>query len=280
MGQGNEVMKICWDNLDKLKYSTRTGNWYVKGGGAAFTYKNGCKNCGEPFLAAINKSGPADFCCLECANSNTSGENNPFYGKKHSKSTKRKLSKYASSRNGRSASNWKGGYYSKNIPMYETYAHQLSWADEVRRSPDDENVLQIRCAYCGKWCLPTLGEVEGRRDALNGKNWVGMGRIYCSEKCKLECPTYGRRKYPRGFKVASSREVSPDLRQMCFERDNWECQRCGAKESLHCHHVKPVSQFAILQNDVENCITLCKECHKWVHSLEGCRYHELRRCAQ
>lgn len=32
--------------------------------------------------------------------------------------------------------NWKGGVCKKNIPLYETYAHQISYAEEVRKSKE------------------------------------------------------------------------------------------------------------------------------------------------
>jgi len=28
--------------------------------------------------------------------------------------------------------------------------------------------------------------------------------------------------------------------------------------------------------DLDNCVTLCKNCHKEVHGKEGCKYNELR----
>jgi len=45
---------------------------------------------------------------------------------------------------------------------------------------------------------------------------------------------------------------------------------------LHCHHIDPVSQNPIESADIDNCITLCKECHKEVHKKDDCKYHELR----
>lgn len=36
------------------------------------------------------------------------------------------------------------------------------------------------------------------------------------------------------------------------------------------------AQNKILANDIDNCITLCKECHKLVHKQHGCRYVDLK----
>jgi len=47
-------------------------------------------------------------------------------------------------------------------------------------------------------------------------------RFYCSESCKQECSIYNRRKWPKGFKIATSREVQPELRQIVLKRDNYK----------------------------------------------------------
>jgi HNH endonuclease len=54
-------MKICWDNLEKLKYSKITGKW--KKGTNTYIYVDSCEQCGEPYLSLNNK---AIFCSLEC----------------------------------------------------------------------------------------------------------------------------------------------------------------------------------------------------------------------
>jgi len=52
--------------------------------------------------------------------------------------TKKKIS-------GKNSYLWKGGY--KNIPLYDTYAHQIEWCEKVRRSKEDENILEVKCTY-------------------------------------------------------------------------------------------------------------------------------------
>ena len=79
-------------------------------------------------------------------------------------------------------------------------------------------------------------------------------------------------------KPATSREVDVHFRQLVLERDDWTCQRCGAgtEKQLHVHHIEGVVQQPGMANDLENGITLCKECHKFVHSQEGCHYTDLK----
>ena len=90
-------MKICWDNLEKLEYRYDRNAWQDKKWKHVFyIYKDSCKNCGEPFLAQEGRK--RRFCDHSCATSGEYhpfygkyGKNAPFYGKKHSKKTIRKM---------------------------------------------------------------------------------------------------------------------------------------------------------------------------------------------
>lgn len=169
-------------------------------------------------------------------------------------------------------------YNTKNLVLYDKFAHSIDFAEEVRRDPKDENVLQVRCAYCGRWFTPNLSRIGARMAALNwNMKDNNEGRLYCSDACKQECPIFRQVGFPKGYKKATSRETQPELRQLVLKRDNYECQKCGAIEPLHCHHMTGVEQNPIESADVDNCITLCKKCHKFVHTQEGCKYFQLQR---
>lgn len=162
--------------------------------------------------------------------------------------------------------------------LFENYFKKLEIFEEVRRHPENLEALEVKCAYCGKWLNPTNTQVRNRLHVFNGTHF-GENRFYCSENCKQACPIYGQRKYPKGFKKATSREVVPLLRQLVLERDNYTCQKCGATTEtaqLHVHHEKSYTLNKIMANDPDNCITLCKDCHKWAHSQEGCKYNDLK----
>lgn len=55
-------------------------------------------------------------------------------------------------------------------------------------------------------------------------------------------------------------------RRDVFRRDDYTCQRCGAKGGkLNAHHIKPWIDHPELRYDVENGITLCVACHLITH---------------
>ena len=63
----------------------------------------------------------------------------------------------------------------KEIELYE----------EIRQSINDN--VEIKCAYCGDWFEPTKNQINNRLKAINGK-LEGEHRLYCSDKCKENCP--------------------------------------------------------------------------------------------
>ena len=139
-------------------------------------------------------------------------------------------------------------------------------------------LLLIKCAYCGKYFYPTNVIIRRRINVLKGQA-LGEARLYCSEGCKDACPIFNQILWPKGFKPATSREVNPLVRQMCLERDEYTCQRCGKtidEIELHAHHIEGITQQPMLANDVKNTITLCKPCHIWVHQQDGCTNRDLR----
>jgi hypothetical protein len=231
-------MKICWDMLEGVCL-TRNGTF--RKGESGYIYKESCINCGEPYLAQ-NRGYISSFCSVSCS---TSGKNNPMYGIK---------------RYGSSNPSYRGGVSKSGLAVYNTYKGRLELYEDVRKQ-EGTNLLEVRCTYCGRWYTPTYNSITDRLRSTNNLS-LGECRLYCSENCKLACPTYGQKMYPKGFKHTTSREVSTYLRQMVLERDNWTCQICGktSKEAqLHVHHMDPVAQNPMFQNDVDSCITLCKK---------------------
>jgi len=178
------------------------------------------------------------------------------------------------------------------MAKYDTWFLKLSPyydPDEIRRDPNNNDLIQFRCYYheCREWFNPTNQQLRIRYTAILGSK-DGRNRqcnLYCSDVCKNRCPAFRKRKEPSVVKQDYDREVQPELRKMVLERDNYTCQRegCGKSQKdypdlvLHCHHKFPLNEDPICSADIDNCITLCAECHKWVHmNVPGCSTAELR----
>jgi hypothetical protein len=259
--------------IDNLRL-TESGN--LKKGNATYVEIEACGHCGDPYLTVRDR--PSNYCSHSCS---LLGGRHPLYGKHPSTDWRQKMSESAKKRGFDWNPNYKGGVEKRGIPLFDTFSHQINFADETRMSVlDDLKVLEVKCTYCGKWFMPSIISVRSRIAALNrvdGQRSCGEGRFYCSDSCRNSCSIFQRRKYPKGFKPATSREVQPELRQLVFERDDYTCQKCGKFDTeIHCHHIDPVSQNPIESADIDNCITLCKGCHKEVHKQEGCGYNELK----
>jgi hypothetical protein len=254
-------MKICWDNLEELRYNKKIGKWYK--GNTTYIYKGKCETCGEPFLA--QKQSKGKYCCFNC--------------RKISLETRGKMSKAHSGKNHYS---WNGGYYRKNIPFYDTYESQIEWCEKVRRNEEDSNILEVKCFKCDEWFIPKIWQVRNRIVALKG---MSENHFYCSKGCRNSCSIYHKtpeqlmkedaiRAGRLGW-LELNREVQPELRKMVLERDGYQCVKCGSKGPLHCHHIYPVSTNPIESADIDNCMTLCIDCHKESHKIPGCSTGEL-----
>ena len=228
---------------------------------------------------SINKSGELYKCCNYCKEKKKSyyevnKEKIAERGKSYREANKEKIAErdksYRESNKEKIAEKKKS--YSEAKALYNSYKD--IFFGEFKEG--DNGVLLVKCKYCNKWFSPTNSEAV---------LYIHRGNsFYCSNGCKKSCPTFRVSKYEKGFRQNTSREVQPELRKLVLERDNWTCQKCGANKdeditvTLHCHHIDPVKNNPIESADMDNCITLCKACHKEAHSRKGCRYSDLASC--
>lgn len=55
-----------------------------------------------------------------------------------------------------------------------------------------------------------------------------------------------------------------------FSRDKYTCQECGKTGGkLNAHHIKRFAKDIANRFNVANGVTLCVNCHKYVHKVEG-----------
>ena len=50
-----------------------------------------------------------------------------------------------------------------------------------------------------------------------------------------------------------------------FERDRYECQKCGSKNNLHAHHIVEWDHDVSLRYELDNGLTVCSSCHFKIH---------------
>lgn len=82
-------------------------------------------------------------------------------------------------------------------------------------------------------------------------------------------PRYIDGSSPERQRLYSSAKWKATIRAV-YDRDAYICQRCGSghvgRKKLHAHHIKPWAGNPSTRFDLDNLITLCRECHEWVHS--------------
>lgn len=122
------------------------------------------------------------------------------------------------------------------------------------------------------WVLDTL---ELFNDAER-TNLLLMMKEYWESGIELE--PVGNERYPwaairmwldqeknRPERIRASAEYN-EWRRSVFERDGYRCQICGAVGGmLQAHHIKRFSQYPSLRLNVDNGVTLCRECHIMAH---------------
>ena len=181
-------------------------------------------------------------------------------------------------KSGSTSPNYKGGVAKLNVPLYDTYASQIEFCEEVRRNPDNEDWLQVRCTNCNEWFMPKTTKVQSRIDGIKS---IGRGenRFYCSDECKHSCPIFGQHKFPKGFKPEPTRDsaLQREWRNLLLEERGYKCEKCGRTDvPIFAHHIDPVKCAPMFATDLDNGILLCEECHDGAHSLPNCSTTELR----
>lgn len=104
-----------------------------------------------------------------------------------------------------------------------------------------------KAGLCSKETIRKMSESHMGHVAEHSGNWRGgSSKAY---KTGFDSPEYKK------------------WRKAVFERDDYQCQKCGTKSGnghatyLTAHHIKPYSKFRSLRHEASNGITLCEPCH-------------------
>lgn len=186
---------------------------------------------------------------------NFKGKNNPFWGKKHTQESKRKMSEAH-----------KGHTYNRGRKHTIVSKKRMS---EAHKGHSTWNKGKKGMPWSGQKRVFTEEWKKNLSKAQTGK--IGrLSNAYKHGKSKLY------------FLIRGSKEFK-EWRRKIRRKDNWTCQECGAKCGggkriyIHAHHYPKSFAEIIRDNEIEtlkqakNCkelwdtkngIILCKECHK------------------
>ena len=149
-------------------------------------------------------------------------------------------------------------------------AHFCSYRCNIKSRPawnkgKRNGSILFKCKTCNKEFYRTKSSIKYRK---TGK--------FCSKKCKgkwMSKNLIGEKSYLwKDGKSSENRLIRyskkmDGWRKKVFERDNYICQNCGARNGngkdiyLEAHHIKAFSKFPKLRFALSNGKTLCEDCH-------------------
>lgn len=146
--------------------------------------------------------------------------------------------------------------------------HKLNFCSQncrIKYVKENGSVI-TKCDYCGKTIIK------------NKYNYEHTNKHFCNQKCFDEYRKVTKEKYLEIAHFLRSSKEYDIWRKNILERDHYKCQICGKKQELHVHHIQNLYNICsnynmdidnILNskefNDIDNGITLCKDCHALEH---------------
>lgn len=249
--------------LNNSGFEDLTGFSYIyqrdvfRKGSNYYKFNKSCSICGKSYFTRTCY--PSIWCSKKCAMKDSEVR------KKLSEANKG-IKRSSEECNNISLRMSKGGVVVKNLPLFDTYTHQISDIEDVGYiiTQDGLKLLQVKCVYCNNWFTPTRSQCENRAQFIKG-NTDRESRFYCSTLCKANCPIYHKKKYPSGYNPRSHRNNfnGSDLKAWSKEvlkRADNKCEYCGKKAVL-AHHIQPKKLEPFFALDPENGLACCEECH-------------------
>ena len=171
--------------------------------------------------------------------------------------------------------------YNKTFAKFDSFKNNL--IDLIRRDPNNNNLLQVRCKQCKEWFNPTNSQCQNRIKATNKKDSMTENHFYCSDECKENCDIYRSRGSNKKLQIVNrDSKVQKELRMLRFklviEQYGFKCcEICGkTNSSFICHHFEGIRYNPLMSADIDSCIIICSECHEKIHSQKGCKTSDLR----
>lgn len=122
--------------------------------------------------------------------------------------------------------------------------------------------VEVQCVTCHKTFNKRTSEVK--------KSKVSRGEHACSRACRNGYTSRllgGSGEWIPGGKHRKygDRRSWRKVRNIAIARDGHTCQQCGCPGRLHVHHWEPYELTK--NNELDNLITLCAECHNDMHDF-------------
>ncbi len=87
--------------------------------------------------------------------------------------------------------------------------------------------------------------------------------VFCDDKCYNEYRRVNAKEHDSIYKTWQYRE----WRERVFKRDGYKCRRCGSDYRICPHHVYGKTAYPEKIYEINNGVTLCRECHFNAHGL-------------
>ena len=147
--------------------------------------------------------------------------------------------------------------------------------EELRETKSGEIKAHCKNHECenskekGGWFNPTKIQLHERIRALEKPYGMIENNLYCSQKCKDECPLYYLRSDPyRDTTLPYTAAELQTYNKFVMKRENGLCEYCGEKAE-HVHHIRPQKLEPFFALDPDFGIATCKICHyKYGHQDE------------
>lgn len=164
----------------------------------------------------------------------------------------------------------KGTHWRQHQPHWDEEWLRTEYEAKQRSAGDIANEIGITDAAIFYWLKKHGIKRRSVSDARALKYWgmSGSDNPMFGKVGELN-PRYVDGSSPERQLLYARSEGKEFLKSILW-RDGYKCCRCGAKHgrgtTLHVHHVAPWAGNPELRFDPDNTVTLCEECHHWVHS--------------
>jgi 5-methylcytosine-specific restriction endonuclease McrA len=181
-----------------------------------------------------------------------SGNNNPFYGRRHTKKSRRKMSE---SLNGRSV--WNKG---KTCPQLSLHNNPNWRGGKPKCKKCGKKLVSVYATFCRRCYSVDPERIRKFKKKTKGRIAWNKGKPNLKNRGKNHPRWNGGNRTEREIDMGRCRYC--EWRRLVFERDNYTCQLCGLRGGeLQAHHILPYRDFEQFRYNTKNGVTLCKPCH-------------------